>query len=92
MPLCYGSIFRRLMRGRSVFHFPWFPSVQTPAFATNCYSRGALLSLEQCFEIILGGKLGAETHICVEEIVFLFFFQSRSTEGLFKSNCYFGTI
>lgn len=57
-----------------MFHFPWFPSVQTPAFAINCYSRGALLSLEQCFEIILGGKLGAETHICVEEIVFFFFF------------------
>ena len=49
-----------------MFHFPWFPSIQTPAFAINYYSHGALLSLVQCFKIILGGKLGAETHICVE--------------------------
>lgn len=49
-----------------MFHFPWFPSFQTPAFAINYYSHGALfLSLVQCFNLILEGKLGAEAHICI---------------------------
>ena len=69
-----------------MFHFPWFPSIQTPAFAINYYSHGALsLSLVECFEIIWGGKLGAEAHICIG-INSCFFFLSSSTEGLFKSN------
>lgn len=69
-----------------MFHLPWFPSIQTPAFAINYYSRGALsVFVVQCLKIILGEKPGAKAHICVvinSRGLFLFFFS-------FKSNCYF---
>lgn len=49
-----------------VFQFPWFSSVQTPAFAINYYFHGTLsFFVVQCFKIIVGGKLGTEAHNCI---------------------------
>lgn len=49
-----------------MFHFPWFPFIQTPAVAVNYYSHGTLsFFVVQGFKIILGGELGDEAHICI---------------------------
>lgn len=58
-----------------MFHFPWFPFIQTPAFAVNYYSHGTLsFFVVQCFKIMLGGKLGDEAHICIGINGCFFFF------------------
>lgn len=73
-----------------MFHLPWFPSIQTPAFAINYYSRGALsVFVVQCLKIILGEKPGAKAHICVvinSRGLFVFFFFHLRVIVIFGTN------
>lgn len=72
-----------------MFHplgFPLFRHLHLPLITTDTTLS---LSVVRCFKIMLGGKLGTEAHVCFRiNRAFL----SSSTEGLFKSNCYFGII
>lgn len=92
-PLYYENIFRTLMKWKSLcfisLGFPLFRHLHLPLITTPM-ALSLSLSVVQCFKIIVGGKQGSEAHICIG--INSCFFLSSSTEGSFRSNCYFCTF